>query len=83
MMVERMAIAWLMLMRRLSGVYSPPGGRITPGMRTKSTCGLNSKLPMIGEPERISTDRPGNSSTIPWAMASERRRCPSPNRSWL
>ena len=30
---------------------------MTPGIRTKSTRALKSKLPMIGDPERIKTDR--------------------------
>ena len=41
----------------LSEVYSPFLSLMTPGMRTKSTRSRKSKLPMIGEPDRISIDR--------------------------
>ena len=41
---------------RLSEVYSPLRSLITPGTRTKSTRARKSKRPMIGEPDRISTE---------------------------
>ena len=44
---------------RLSETYSPLRSLITPGTRTKSTRERKSKLPMIGEPDRMSTDKDG------------------------
>ena len=52
-------------------------------IRTKSTRGRKSKLPMIGDPDRISTETPLNRSTIACAIARQRRKCPSPKLSWL
>ena len=46
---------------------------MTPGTRTKSTRGLKSKLPMMGEPERMMTERRGIASTIAWAMEAKAR----------
>jgi hypothetical protein len=66
---------------RLWEVYSPLRSLITPGMRTKSTRRRNSKLPMIGEPDRISTDMLGLRSTRALAIARQRRKWPSPKRS--
>ena len=70
-------------MSRLCEVYSPSLSLITPGTRTKSTRGRKSKLPMIGEPERMRTDMPEFPSTSEWAIALQRRRWPSPKLSWL
>jgi hypothetical protein len=73
----------LMSICRLSEVYSPLRSLITPGTRTKSTRARKSKLPMIGEPDRISTDTSLSFSTREWAIARHRRRCPRPIVSWL
>ena len=68
---------------RFSEVYSPLCSLITPGTRTKSTRLRKSKLPMIGDPERISTDMSRFCFANSWAIARQRRRCPSPKESWL
>ena len=59
MIEARIASVCSMSSLRLSEVYSPFLSLITPGMRTKSTRERKSKLPIIGDPERISTDMPG------------------------
>ena len=46
---------------------------MTPGMRTKSTRARKSKLPMIGEPVRIRTERSLLCSTRACAIARQRR----------
>ena len=59
-MIElRMSSVCSMSMCSCRGVYSPLRSLITPGTRTKSTRDLKSKLPMIGEPDRIRTERCG------------------------
>jgi hypothetical protein len=52
-------------------------------MRTKSTRERKSKLPMIGDPDKIRTDSEVSPSTKEWAIARHRRRWPSPKLSWL
>jgi hypothetical protein len=56
MMEARIDIVSRMSRCRLSGVYSPLRSLTTPGTRTKSTRARKSKLPMIGEPDRIRTE---------------------------
>ena len=58
MMAARIAIVCSRSMCKPSDWYSPLVNLITPGIRTKSTRGRKSKLPMIGEPDRISTETP-------------------------
>jgi hypothetical protein len=83
MIDARMRKVWSTSMCRFSGVYSPLRSLTTPGTRTKSTRERKSKLPMMGEPDRISTDRCLKRSTSEWAMVRQRRRWPSPKVSWL
>jgi len=54
-----------------------------PGTRTKSTRGPKSKLPIIGEPDKIKTDKSSYCSTNALAIARQRLRCPKPKLSWL
>ena len=82
-MVSRMAMASSIPMSKPNVVYPPVLNLTTPGMRTKSTLARKSKLPMIGEPERISTESPWRWSTKEWAIARQRRKWPSPKESWL
>ena len=62
-------------------------GRMAPDLPAllpqQSTRARKSKLPMIGEPDRIRTESPLKRSTSEWAIARQRRKCPSPNVSWL
>ena len=83
MIEERIASVSSISICRLSETYSPLRSLMTPGMRTKSTRERKSKLPMIGDPDRISTESEEFASTSEWAIARQRRRWPRPNVSWL
>ena len=83
MMEARIRSTSAMSMCRLSEEYSPLRSLMTPGTRTKSTRVRKSKLPMIGEPDRMSTDSALRRATSECAMVRHRRRCPSPKESWL
>ena len=74
MIEERIASVSSMSMWRLSETYSPLRSLMTPGTRTKSTRERKSKLPMIGEPDRIRIDSAGSASTREWAIARQRRK---------
>ena len=78
-----MARVCSMSMCRFSEVYSPLRSLMTPGTRTKSTRARKSKLPMIGEPDRIRTERFLWLATRAWAISRQRRRWPRPKLSWL
>ncbi len=83
MIDERIANVSSISICRFSETYSPLRSLMTPGTRTKSTLERKSKLPIMGEPERISTETAGSASTKECAIARHRRRCPSPKLSWL
>ncbi|HML09213.1 MAG TPA: hypothetical protein VK432_00020 [Stellaceae bacterium] len=74
MIEERMASVSSMSICKESETYSPLRSLITPGMRTKSTRERKSKLPMIGDPDRIKTETEESLSTSEWAIARQRRR---------
>ena len=83
MMEARIAMVCSVSSRRLSGVYSPLRSLMTPGTRTKSTRARKSKLPMMGEPDRIRTVRFPVPPTMACAIARHRLRWPRPKLSWL
>jgi hypothetical protein len=74
MIDARIAIASSIAIGRVKEVYSPLRSLITPGTRTKSTRERKSKLPMIGDPDRMRTESSSFSSHIAWAMVRHRRK---------
>jgi hypothetical protein len=56
---------------------------MTPGIRTKSTRVRKSKLPMIGDPDRIRTDAALRRATMECAIFRQRLKWPNPKLSWL
>ena len=83
MIDERIASVSSISMCKLSETYSPLRSLMTPGTRTKSTRERKSKLPMIGDPDRIRIETAGSASTSECAIARQRRKWPSPKLSWL